>query len=203
MDTRLPKLVDPSRLAAKRETLSGELPASNISRLTALYDISEPVEVSLSFAPDGLGQSAVTGELNAVLKSQCQRCLGPLSVAVRHVIDLRVLDLDQFMGGREDALETAVDDTVEYRSKLNIYELVEDELVLSTPIIPRHEGNECLAPNDRAQTDLNDSKKQGGLSENDDKMPPPSASDGRLDNDDVRETTRPFAGLAEMLSSDD
>lgn len=197
MGTQLPKLVDPGRLAARRDSLSGELQAAHISRLATLYDISEPVEAVMNFSPEKFGRAAVSGRLKAVLTAQCQRCLQQMSVTITHEIDLKVVDLDQISGELPPTNDEKSEDIVEYCGKLNIFEVLEDELLLATPIIPRHESHECGLPGD-------DDLMDGGRTRNDGKMTlAPARKEEAVEQVDGSSTTRPFAGLAKLLSPDE
>jgi uncharacterized protein len=55
---------------------------------------------------------------------------------------------------------------------VDLHALVEDELLLSLPLVPRHEAEDCG---------------------------PRALAAGPDEEDDARETTRPFAGLRELL----
>lgn len=197
METRLPKLVDPARLAAKQETIAGKLAASRVSRLATLYDVADAVEASLKFSRAGYGRLNVSGELSAILKAQCQRCLQPVSLEITHDIDVSIVDLDvtEEIAGKTQTED--FDDALEYRSKLDIHELVEDELVLASPIIPQHERGECVTPDGGRSTE-NDFTSGAG-----------AASSNKLNEHALEKTgengttTRPFAGLADLLSSKD
>ncbi len=197
MGTQLPKLVGPGRLAARRDSLSGELQAAHISRLATLYDISEPVEAMMNFSSEKFGRSAVTGWLKAVLMAQCQRCLQQMSVKITHEIDLKLIDLEQISGELPPTNDAKNEDIVEYRGKLNIFELLEDELLLATPIIPRHASHECGLPSD-------DDLVDGGRARNDGKIPlDPARKEEAVEQVEGGSTTRPFAGLAKLLSPDE
>ena len=73
---------------------------------------------------------------SAELPLECQRCLKPVNVPVQ--IDRRFL----FVHGEETAaqLDTdSEDDVLALTRALDLRELIEDELLLALPIVPRHE----------------------------------------------------------------
>jgi uncharacterized protein len=73
---------------------------------------------------------------------QCQRCLGPLAQPLevdRHF--LFVADEDE----AERLDEESEHDVLVLQPRLNLAELLEDELILALPIVPRHEGD-CPEP---------------------------------------------------------
>ena len=208
METWLPKLVDPARLATKRETLSGTIQADKISRLGTLYDIRSPVEVVLNFAGDGPGKVAINGNLGSVLEAQCQRCLHAVAVSVAHEFALKLVDTEYFGVKNTSKPLEASDDEVEYRGKLDLHELIEDELILASPIVPLHSPSECVAPD----SEFNQENFTGAdfVPSLDDKSHPGShaqespTAQGNTESDinETVKTTRPFEGLADLLSSE-
>lgn len=79
----------------------------------------------------------VQGSINL----RCQRCLGEL----KHVLDLRT---DLFLARNESELcrfdEDESIDGVLARPDMDVLALIEDEIILSLPISPRHVESECL-----------------------------------------------------------
>jgi uncharacterized protein len=75
------------------------------------------------------------------LALQCQRCLQPVDTPLQ--VDRRI----RFVRGEEEAatLDADVDDDVLALTRsLDLRELVEDELLLALPLVPRHE--QCPTP---------------------------------------------------------
>jgi uncharacterized protein len=75
---------------------------------------------------------------DAVLELVCQRCLEPVELKVSEQLSLSLLD--------ESAGEEASEDAAALldRGKFNPAVLIEDELIVALPIIPRHEKlDEC------------------------------------------------------------
>ena len=181
MDTSLPMYVDPARLASRRETLTGTLAAHGMTRLSSFYRCVSPVAVELSFAPGQWGRIKVDGNLTASLEAQCQRCLQPIVVLIEQQLNAELLDLDS-SGVAEHVQDGEFDDAIEYRTKLNVFEFVEDELVLACPIVPSHSAGQCDGEN----------------------AEPLLATDASTEtHDDAPESTatrKPFAGLADMMA---
>jgi uncharacterized protein len=78
---------------------------------------------------------------DTVIALQCQRCLGP--VVTRVDID----DHFRFVHGEEAAEKEDVDseeDVLAMPRSLDLHQLVEDELMLALPLVPRHDV--CPAP---------------------------------------------------------
>ncbi len=143
MLARLPELIDPLLLADRNASFEGQLPLSSFDRIAdMLSDDVGNVEVTLHFGRKGK-LATVEGHFSAVLRLKCQRCLEPLEWAVNSDIKLGVVNslalADKLPDGYEPLL---LDD----EDKIPIKNMVEDELLLSLPDIPKHQ-NDCLAPN--------------------------------------------------------
>jgi uncharacterized protein len=137
---RLPVHFDPWRLAENSILLEGELAVASMERLLP----------SLA-APDGMAQVKLRGERRIDGKSllhievrcelvlQCQRCLQPMvwlcesSVSTRLVSSHRVYEVDEEAG---ETLEVGDE-------PLHLLTLVEDELILALPLVPKHEALAC------------------------------------------------------------
>jgi uncharacterized protein len=66
---------------------------------------------------------------------QCQRCLQPMSQALQ--VDRRY----RFVADEDEAArldDESEDDVLALPARLDLHELVEDELILALPIVPRH-----------------------------------------------------------------
>jgi uncharacterized protein len=80
-----------------------------------------------------------------VARLECQRCLQPMSEALRVDRHLR------FVSGEDEAArldEDSEDDVLALVARLDVSELLEDELILALPLVPRHET--CPQPLDAA-----------------------------------------------------
>ena len=76
-------------------------------------------------------------QVQATFPMQCQRCMGPVDVP---------LQVDQwFRFVADEATAEALDDEVEedllaISREFDLHELIEDELLMALPVVPRHEG---------------------------------------------------------------
>lgn len=146
-----PRITDPRRLdvaafARANGVLEGDLPVAGLPRLAA----SElPADDGAPTAPvrwraEGSMRPVTGGEpeiwlrlgAEAVVRLQCQRCLQP--VLEKLTVDRRF----RFVRGEEEAarLDEEIDDDVLALERItDVLELLEDEFLLSLPIVPRHE----------------------------------------------------------------
>jgi uncharacterized protein len=136
----------PSRqLAAEQRTLSGRIDAAELApRLAAALAREHPVgtvayELTFAFGPDEA--VVVTGQLHAGLEAMCQRCLRLF------VLDLEV-PVQVLLGARPVSPQPDSEpawDSVETTPSLG--DLIEDELLLALPFLPRHPLRICAAAN--------------------------------------------------------
>ena len=142
MLNRLPELIDPLVLADRRASLEGELPISELTRLgELLYSNEGQVAVNLFFGR--LGKLAtIEGHISAILALKCQRCLEALPWTINGNIKLGIVG----SLAQADKLPEAYDPLLlENEDKIQLKNIVEDEILLSLPSIPKHE-NTCSVP---------------------------------------------------------
>jgi uncharacterized protein len=134
----LPALIDPVLLAERGARLAGRLALKGMPRLceSCVGEAGE-VEVDLEFRrPGELREMA--GEVRAVIRVRCQRCLEPMELTLQtspHLILLRP-------GEREDLVEAEAD-TLVVDKPVALGTLIEDELILALPMIPMHAPGAC------------------------------------------------------------
>lgn len=150
---------DPIRLDVKAFAkaageLTGSWPVTSFERLADLLSVVEAGEPAAEVHWSAAGSEvAVLGgapqvwlslQAQAGLPMQCQRCLKafPCPVVVRTRI--------QFVHDEATAAEIDADaehDVLVFGKELDLHELLEDELLLALPLVPRHEVcPEPLAP---------------------------------------------------------
>ncbi len=136
---------DAFKFAAEGRPVEGKVAVAALSRLVDLVD-----------APDGEVSYAVVGAqgadgrwelhlaLEGVLQLKCQRCLAGMKwpFEIRSVL-LLVRSQDEIP---EDELEDASRDAIEVLPDMDVLALVEDEILLAVPVVPRHERCEPPAP---------------------------------------------------------
>lgn len=136
MLNRLPESVDPSRLAAQGVRLSGVVPLSQLERLRPLLHEAEGLATAeLAFAADGKGGVSVAGQITCDLTLVCQRCGSPLVVQVDTPLHVGLVQSSD----ESAALPEDIEPFLLEEGKLHPADLVEDELLLALPIVPRHD----------------------------------------------------------------
>ena len=135
---------DAFELSAEGGKLAGELDASMLPRVAdqlAAGADAAPIAWQITGGRDAAGRPSLTVRLDGAVSLVCQRCLQPFLVRVAQATDL-LLARDEAELARLDAEETEV---VLANTTLEPRNLVEDELLLSLPLSPRHGEDECAA----------------------------------------------------------
>lgn len=140
LDARLPVHIDPLRLAQQRREISGRYRLAEFSRLgEALVDDDGEVTVELHFGIDEQGIPYMQGRLRAQLQLRCQRCLEPMPYAVDSELSLGIVE-DEVQA---EALPSHYEPLFAEQEPLYLADVIEDELLLALPIVPRHDPAEC------------------------------------------------------------
>ena len=144
----LPDKINPWQLAANDERLDGDLALAGMPRLAVLNRAEGRVSVSLTAGVDERGRRFIAGRLRADLELVCQRCLGPLRLPLDVTVSLGLIRSETEIERLDDRYEPLLVPD----GDIAVANLVEDELLLALPQIPRHEdrreceANGCLAP---------------------------------------------------------
>lgn len=138
MSDRLPERVNPYRLADQGRELVGSYPLNLMPRLAeAASEVSGEAMVRMAFSRSTGGLALVEGEIQATLGLTCQRCLGLMDYPVKTEISVAFVPDDATAGSMQEDYDAMV-----VPDELFIRDLIEDELMLSLPLIARHESPE-------------------------------------------------------------
>lgn len=136
----LPEKVSSFRLAETEAALQGILRLEDMQRLQpSLHDNKGQVSVKMQFGTDEEGIRFVRGHVEAEVHLQCQRCMRPFVFEI----------VDDFVSGLVKTEEEAAnlperyDPVVTEEGTFSILERVEDELIISLPIVPMHNLKDC------------------------------------------------------------
>jgi uncharacterized protein len=146
MDAR--PFIDSADFAANRREISGEVPIAELQRLQDMLESSQGIlQYTLQGGVDKQGIPFLDLVVSGQCRLRCQRCLGGLDYPVR--LDTRLLLRDQaeldeldsdIAGAAEEEFDSILAD-----KHLNILELLEEEILLSLPIAPKHVLGTCQA----------------------------------------------------------
>ena len=138
-----PRRFDVAAAAAAAATLEGCWPLAGFTRLTDGAPAGEARGGELHWSvrsqrrpvPGGEDQIWLHLEARARVWRECQRCLLPVA------LDLEVARALRFVATEEQAAALdaeSEDDVLALGRRLDLHELVEDELLLALPLVPMH-----------------------------------------------------------------
>ena len=138
---KLPIKIDPVRCAVKRLDYVGVVERAQLVRLAeSVIDIQDDVEAELSFGTDAQGLTVMQGNAHTLVKLECQRC----GDAFEHRCDVEFIYTPLSAKVEEEELPEAYEPIeLDENGEINLYELLEDELILSLPFAPMHAEHEC------------------------------------------------------------
>lgn len=147
MSKRPPDIIDPVAFAEKGRAIAGVFPLTALERLRdQLLTTSGEVRFQLRFAKEGTVVGA-RGRIEAELSLQCQACLGALAYRVDSATAVGfVSSLDEAALLPEPFEPVLLEDP----RALRLADLIEDELLLSLPQVPRHEVCEAVGRGENA-----------------------------------------------------
>ena len=136
----IPEHIDPFRYAEQQLSLEGVIPVTQMARLQSnLASLDNVAKVKLQFGVDEQKVTYLSGHLDATLTLQCQRCMEPFNYEIISDFVLGVVKtLDE-----ANALPEHYEPALATEGSLALRELIEDEIILNLPIIPRHEPDVC------------------------------------------------------------
>lgn len=141
--------LDVAQLAAEGAELAGQWPLAELTRLADMHmagdgpaaEVQWQVQGELRPVTGGVAEVWLHLQARAELDLCCQRCLGPVHETVTIAKPLRFVADEAQAAALDAELE---DDVLALERTLDLRELVEDELLLALPLVPRH--GECPQP---------------------------------------------------------
>lgn len=142
-------VIDSLKFAGGHERIVGSLALAKCLRLT---DMLASTEGSLDYALEGIaftgslaGRVGLHLQVSGQLRLHCQRCLAEVVFDCK--IDNRLLLVTEEVGADawpEDELEAEDFDAMPASQAMSLQMLIEDEVLLSLPLVPRHA--DCVVP---------------------------------------------------------
>ncbi|MDE1942009.1 MAG: DUF177 domain-containing protein [Betaproteobacteria bacterium] len=137
-------ILDPVRFTTLEEVVEGRVPVRDLERLqSVLHSTGGEIRYRVSGSQTPEGHPALSLHVEGALDLTCQRCMAgmPFDLAV----DSRIVMFkdEEALPDLEEEVEGT--DAIVQPEKLNIAELVEDEVLLSLPLVPSHPDGACRA----------------------------------------------------------
>jgi uncharacterized protein len=137
----IPLRVKASQAALRHAAFTGSVPLAKLPRLSAsLAETSGTLQVELQATRDGEGQDWLHGEIRGRLPLTCQRGLHAFNWDCDVALSLALVE-------SESEEEKLLKDTESYLvedDELPLRDLVEEEVLLALPIVPRCEDLDCV-----------------------------------------------------------
>lgn len=138
-------VVDSVAFAREAGQLEGEAPVAGLARLKdAVADDTGVVRYSVEGFMNDQGKPALRLSVSASLKLVCQRCLGPVGFQLDSARMFELVPQDMPLGDPADEADDV--EQIHADPKLDVIQWVEDEAILSLPMVPSHEAGRCEAP---------------------------------------------------------
>ena len=137
----LPECVNPHLLAEENVVLEGDIPLPRFTRLTDyLCERCGAVRITLQFHKGKHRPLLIIGKARTTLTMQCQYCLDPVEVAVEADLDLVYVERDESSA----SLDESADGILAEGDSIDLVAIVEDDLILSLPMVARHGSGDCI-----------------------------------------------------------
>ncbi|MGC2049230.1 MAG: YceD family protein [Gallionella sp.] len=139
--------IDSLDFASNRREISGEVPVAELQRL---HDLLENQQGKLAYSirggVDDQGSPYLDMNVNGRFQVRCQRCLEgmdfPVQLETRLMLrDQASLDTEELLAGQPGHEQEF--DSILADAHLDVLGMLEDEILLSLPIAPRHEQGAC------------------------------------------------------------
>jgi uncharacterized protein len=121
----------------------GEIALSKLERLGQLLHPGDgghddrKISVTFEFVRDEYDIPMIKGQLRTSLELECQRCLQSLDMPLELEFELMIDASDELL--RDSSLDTIYSDD----GFIDVFEVIEDELILAAPLVALHEDSSC------------------------------------------------------------
>ena len=146
---KLPKQVDPVKSATKRSDYRGVVLTSEMPRLLgSVADIAKEVDVEIEFSKDEQGLTYFRGHMACLTSLRCERC----NEVFDHPMDVN-FSFSPVQSAEEESKDELPDVyepvEVDDHGEINLFQTLEDELILSLPIVALHAEKDCKQKRDK------------------------------------------------------
>jgi uncharacterized protein len=136
----LPRQLDPRKFAQKGIALSGRIEVTDLPRVAvAVIESDSEVTVDVEFGIDSERRKTLSGTAHAKLQVICQRCLEPMALELESQLALAVVWTEE----QATNLPKSLDPWILEEGVADLYEIIEEELLLNLPMVSYHE-NACV-----------------------------------------------------------
>ena len=150
--TTNPWQIDVFALCKEQATIKGELPIALLTRLAADLTRHDGVlNYQLSGTTDDKKRALLRIQVNGSLMMRCQRCLEDMQHAVDVDYTVQLVHSEQELDSEEDELNAVAEGRADIEKivgskTFDTLNLLEDEIILSLPIVTTHKNCEKTLP---------------------------------------------------------
>lgn len=138
--TPLPRTLDLRKPAMHKAHFEGSLEPAQLLRLRGLLAADQGcVHAVISCDQDEMGRTVLSVSVDASVSVRCQRCLEVFQRPLATASQLAVIKTDEQAAGLPEGLEPLLAAT-----EVDLWAVVEDELVLAMPVYSYHEDETCI-----------------------------------------------------------
>jgi uncharacterized protein len=134
----LPEWIDLQRLGPGVRTWQGEVAPAALDRLAAASLSVSPAQANVRIDTTA-GQAVVSGSATCPVEVRCERCLEAMAWPIETTFEVVAVDR---LTEQDDAAETAAEVEAP-KGRLALHRIIEDELILGLPAVPRHDDPSC------------------------------------------------------------
>jgi uncharacterized protein len=159
-DSPIPAYVDTRKAFLQEGKTTGFITLDRLPRFVdCLASAKGSVEVELGFDTDQrTGTKIINGRIEALVEVICQRCLEPLEITLSDDINLALIRRE----ADADKLEGDIEPWICEDHKLDVANLVEEQLILCLPLVSYHSDKACIATLDyEARIDADNQPPKG------------------------------------------
>jgi len=131
-------VIDGLQFARSSSELAGVIDSSQLQRLGEFQCRTPGIRFRLKGGMNERGKPSIDMLLSAELELTCQRCMQPLAFALDTGVNLELSRHQAEIESAEDEV-----DRILAKRDMDVAALVEDEVILALPMIPRHEHCEA------------------------------------------------------------
>lgn len=138
---KLPLTIDVTRAAQKRLDYDGVYPSEMMTRLgESVVSVDSDIEATLSFEIDNQRLPVIKGHSDVQVTLLCQRCGKPFPESVHTRLSFSPVSSDEQAETLPEIYEAV---EVNEFGEVDLLAMIEDEIILSLPIVPVHEDEHC------------------------------------------------------------
>jgi len=130
-----PGVIDGLQFARGALEKRGSLGMEHLPRLTQMQCSTPGLEYQIRGGTAGHGKLFLRISATGRMRLACQSCLGPLSLSIAVDIELELAEYEREIEEADDDV-----DRVLASRTMDVAGLVEDEVILALPMVPRHDA---------------------------------------------------------------